>query len=71
MTVVTLEQAKTLAPGAFGLGAKPPSCDLCKRPWVGDATPISTPYGPFVVWCCLRCSNHIAREMETRRRGRS
>lgn len=61
MTVVTLAQARLLAPVAFGLTAPPMQCDGCGVDWNGTA-PIKTPYGAFRLWCCFPCNQALARQ---------
>jgi hypothetical protein len=56
MTVLTFDQAKRLAPRAFGQGAPSPRCDLCGADWTDQRQPQAVPHGPFFVWCCPRCA---------------
>lgn len=56
MTVLTLDQAKRIAPDAFGLGEPPGRCDLCQR-----STYLQHwPHGPFTVWVCGVCAERLA-----------
>ena len=42
MTVLTLSQAKVLAPRAFGSGKPSPRCDLCEEKWTDNRRPMAT-----------------------------
>lgn len=69
MTVLTVEQARRMAPEAFGIGAPPSRCELCLEPWRSEQAATRTPYGPFVLWCCWPCSVKVAKGTKKRAGG--